>query len=257
MSDSASGNEEADVAGRPLFQVLHSTGNPWLESLLPAVLGVTSTASYRTVFLGSSFAVSAERIVTARHVATALDECWQHTRNEPIENRALAAALYLPESLLIQIEAVDLFDRDNNVAPDLALAQLALPPKENTDLRRMQFLKLSSQPITEGDEVTFVGFAHAEDSAAMIGGAEVFTSEGQLLAVTTVVAEICERIPHIPAPVFRMDCRMQGGMSGGPIFRRGTNEVVGVCARGLNGVEGNDYCYGSIIHPYLPWLTQP
>jgi hypothetical protein len=54
-----------------------------------------------------------------------------------------------------------------------------------------------------------------------------------------------------------MECEMSGGMSSGPTFRRGTNEVVGVCARASVGVKGDNYRYGPIIAPLIPWLLQP
>jgi hypothetical protein len=121
----------------------------------------------------------------------------------------------------------------------------------------MKFLEISSIPVTEGEKVTLVGYTHSEESSFIKEGTEVFASAGQLSAIHSTVTEVNDAISHISAPVFRMDCEMFGGMSGGPIFRQGTSEVVGVCVRGTVDAEGGEYCYGLAIAPFLNWLKQP
>lgn len=250
-------NENPDDTNKPSLEIIYSTGNAWLESLMPMVHEVSSTASYESVFVGSSFGISADgRIVTARHVASAMADYWNQTRWEVVSKRAHATALYLPTQNLIQIYSLTLFD-EGDTGPDLAYGQLALPAGSQGELREMKFLELSPRPVTEGEKVTLVGYTHPEESSFIKKGTEVFASAGQLSAVHAVVAEVNDAISHISAPVFRMDCEMFGGMSGGPIFRQGTSEVVGVCVRGTVDPQGDEYCYGLAIAPFLSWLKQP
>lgn len=250
-------DEDSDATGKPSLEIIYSTGNAWLESLMPMVHEVSATASYESVFVGSSFGISADgRIVTARHVAGALANYWNQTSWEVVSNRAHATALYLPTQDLIQIYSLTLFD-EGDTGPDLAYGQLALPAGSQGELQEMKFLEMSPRPVVEGEEVTLVGFTHPEESSFIKEGTEVFASEGQLSAIHAVVTEVHDAISHISAPVFRMDCEIFGGMSGGPIFRRGTSEVVGVCVRGTVDAQGGEYCYGLMIAPFLTWLTQP
>ncbi|MDQ6945275.1 MAG: hypothetical protein M3256_03155 [Actinomycetota bacterium] len=82
-----------------------------------------------------------------------------------------------------------------------------------------------------GELVTMVGYAHL-GGLVDVDEVEGAFKNGQLTAITGEVTQVLPSVPQIPAPVFNLEKELPGGMSGGPIFRTGTNEVVGVCARG-------------------------
>jgi hypothetical protein len=175
---------------RPSLEIIYSTGNSWLESLMPMVHEVSSMASYESVFVGSSFGISADgRIVTARHVASALAKYWNQTSWEIISKRAHATALYLPTQDAIQIYSLTLFDEgEGDAGPDLAYGQLALPAGSQGELQEMKFLRMSPIRVTVGEEVTLVGYTHETESSFIKEGTEVFSSEGQLSAIHAVVS---------------------------------------------------------------------
>ncbi|MEU4239701.1 trypsin-like peptidase domain-containing protein [Actinoplanes sp. NPDC026619] len=231
----------------------------WLTSLLPVVLSLSSSASYAYGFVGSSFVTTSDGcLITANHVAEELHDIWWETRSSPVSERGMPGALYVPTSKPFLIPILDLktFRNAAGAATDLALGLLALPAGPNNDLREMQSLGFSGTPVKVGDEVTMVGYLHGGESVNE--GAQVITTGGALAAIPTVVTRMHDEVPGIPAPVFEMPCLMPGGMSGGPIFRTGTNEVVGVCSRGVSASDENPpYCYGSTIQPLLPLLDPP
>ena len=220
---------------------------------LPCVVGPLRAASVRT-----HAELSACVLITANHVANELHDIWWRTRssgNGPY--RARPGALYIPttQPYLISILDFQAVRNSEDVPTDLAWGALALPAGPSSELRQMQTLAFSGAPVKVGDEVTMVGYLHEGESVDET--AQVIDAGGALAAIRTCVTRVHDRIPNIPAPVFEMSCIMPGGMSGGPIFRTGTNEVVGVCSYAPAGEGFEPYCYGSAIQPLLPLLDPP
>jgi hypothetical protein len=235
--------------GQASFEVLNDSGTgPWLASLLPMVHQLSVSASYESVFVGSGFVTSADgNFVTARHVAVELLKYWDYTRKE-----AVPAALYVLDTYLIQISGLNLPPEDPKPS-DLATGKLALPAGPNGELQQMPFLEPSREPVKVGDRVTMVGHARLTESVLMDDAKGSFSNVGQFTAITDIVTEVLPSVSNINAPVFKLECELPGGMSGGPIFRESTYEVAGVCAYGLVTDDDESYCYGSMLDP----LWQP
>lgn len=246
------------VAGTSSFEVLHDAGNgAWLTSLIPFVHQISATASYQSAFIGTCFVTTPQgHFVTARHVVEGAWKWWTATNyDSTVGNWAAPCALWMPGAYLIQIAALTILG-DQSGGPDLAWGQLLLPSGPNLELTRMPALNFSDAPVEVGEQVTMVGYALADDRMDIDEAEGVFNGVGRLMAVTGEVTEVLDSVPQIPAPVFKLEQEMPGGMSGGPIFRTGTNEVVGVCARGLVTEDGGHYCYGSAVTPLLPYLAR-
>jgi hypothetical protein len=138
---------------------------------------------------------------------------------------------------------------DENVISDLASGQLKLPA---THLDRgLPYFELSRDPVVVGEEVVAIGHALVPGQTFADGG--LFTITGGLTMLHEPVVETYDKWTNLPASVFRLDCEMPGGMSGGPILRSGTGEVVGVCAYALgpDSKEHEPYCYGSMLTPLM------
>src|SRR5882757_1327773 len=237
--------DEPIVAGKALFELLHDGGNSgaWLASLIPFVHQVFATASYQSVFIGTCFVTTPEgHFVSARHVVEEAWKLWTGTNHDSaVGNWAAPGALWMPGPYLVPVAALTMLG-DEDVGPDLAWGKFFLPYGPSDELTRMPALSFSDSSVQVGEQLTMVGYT-ADDEVIDVSESDgAFAGIGRLMAVTGEVTEVLDSAPQIPAPVFKLEEEMSGGMSGGPIFRTGTN-------------DGGHYCYGSAIDPLLPYLA--
>jgi hypothetical protein len=221
----------------------------FLRTLLPAVLALFVADEYEAVYVGSGFTVdTVGTFVTARHVAAELRDQEDRTYHAA---RPSALLMQPTGGGLVPITSLNM-SPDSNITSDLASGLLDVS-KLNIE-GSVPFFKLSRDPVEVGQDVVAVGHAYipgqtfATDCAVSRG---LFTVTGGLAMLHEPVVETYEKWTNLPAPLFRLDCQMPGGMSGGPIIREDTREVIGVCAYGLGlGAENHKpYCYGSMLRP--------
>jgi hypothetical protein len=231
-----------DPSEKYSFEVLQKS---WLglESLVSCVLALFPVTTDEAVYIGSGFIVAPDvQFVTARHVASELAENDRQTYGE-----ARACALLVGDVVggLVQITRLNM-DPEASVNSDLATGQLDMSAIQS----RPAYLQLSSEPGRVGEAVSALGHAYLPGQT-FVNEAGVFSMEGQLTVVRSPIAQVLEKRPNLPAPSFLLEQEMPGGMSGGPIIRDATGEVVGVCSYGLalNTGEHDPYCYGSGLGP--------
>ena len=233
--------------GMYTFEAMGGTEDAsWLEEARPGILALFSIFKGQAIYVGSAFMIDGiDQFATARHVAESLRNYDEETYHE-----ANACALVTgPNGGLVGILRLNM-SPDENITSDLATghldrAMLTAP---------LPYFQLTDVPVVVGESVTAIGHAFMPDEVIpLVNG--VFSIEAQLRAIGSPVVEIHEKWTNLPSPSFMLNEEMPGGMSGGPIVRDSTGEIVGACSYGLvqNSGEHEPYCHGSMLGP----LWQP
>jgi len=75
-----------------------------------------------------------------------------------------------------------------------------------------------------------------------------FVLKAELKAIVTTVVGLH---PHgyaiLRGPAFEMAASLDRGMSGGPIVRVATGEVVGICSYGATTIDAEPYSFGGVL----------
>lgn len=220
-----------------------------LASLSGGLLVLLVHTAGEAVPVGTGFLINSEgRFVTAEHVAARLRDLVNTVHSEPIEVKAILPSL--PHLGAIPIKK--LWTRGEGVVEsDITVGTLRMPSGSSA----LPAFTVAEAWPTLGEVVIAVGFASmlvpdAHTSAMFELGAD------QTFLVTSVSHLYADGYVLVYGPVFEMQAAMPPGMSGGPILRGSTGEVIGVCSYGGTGEDEVPYCFGSVLRPERLQLVQ-
>jgi hypothetical protein len=197
----------------------------WPGDIMTCVLPLFAVTETQAKFVGSSF-MFRDRLVTARHVATELEELV----NKSYGVKAIACAIVLTpdgRSWRCRVPAIEAAS-DHYANSDVALCTIDIPDDLAAGYNLVS-LDVSRDWVNEGTEV--VAFGHTGiDRMIDLNDAGTLAEVLGLVRMEAVVTGSFTESMHIKAPCFEMAGPLPGGTSGGPIFELDTGRVVGVCS---------------------------
>lgn len=137
---------------------------------------------------------------------------------------------------------------------DIALMQLRLPRRRETgETLRMPQLKLGMRIPSEGEPCVGIGY-HAMDWKPATGAHthEVVQSYSASQGRIGTVHLMKRDDVLMKFPCFQTDCKLVGGMSGGPVFDGAYGSAIGIVCAGFEVPEGeNHISYASLARTSL------
>ena len=209
------------------FEIVSDTGgDEWFKEIFYCVFPLFSGNDEESNYVGTCFTISAGgQFVTARHVARELIKDWTDTYHG-----AYPAALFMTPvgNVLVPVKGFNL-SSDDEVSSDLATGQLDTRGSDGQPLP-VPFPQVSREvaqrPIVVGQRVACVGHTQTDEQAFIDPETGLFSRTGTLTVIYDEIVEVMDSRGNLPAPTFRLDREMPGGMSGGPIFDEETSELI-------------------------------
>lgn len=228
------------------FELEHIDGSTWPtppDALMARMLVLVAHTTNEAIPAGTGFLISGDgKLVTAEHVASRLKELVGEVRGEAIVVKALIPSAADGGAVLVRKLWTN---PEDDPRADITVGILSLPA--NAPL--LPAFEVAFEQLAVGETIMVLGFASMTqkmDSDAI----SAFVLNAELKGVlTTVMALHPDGCTNLRGPVFEMAAPMDPGMSGGPIIRVATGEVVGVCSYGSKAPEVEPYCFGSILRP--------
>ena len=216
--------------------------------------------------VGTCFAISSQGLViTARHViedALEIDDNGEKKDPDLWVGAVYAAELGLedlgevPDLLGGPLPAHKVHYSESH---DIALMQLNLPRRRETGgTLRMPQLKLGMRIPSEGEPCVGIGY-HAMDWKQATGphthdvAQSYSASQGRIGTVHLIKRDDV----LMKFPCFQTDCRLVGGMSGGPVIDGANGTVIGIVCAGFEVPEGEkQISYASLARTSLSLVLE-
>ena len=226
-----------------------------------SVMPVVAMKGQRLRGVGTCFAISTHGLVmTARHVledALELDDNGE--KKEPDQwIGVLYAAEPEPDSRNIPDLIGGLLPANNifySESHDIAVMHLNLPKNKTTgETIRVPQLKLGIEVPQQGEICVGLGY-HAMSWSQMTEGNhtyEILQSYSASQGIVGCVHHARRDSVNLHFPCFEIDCRFDGGMSGGPVIDAKNGNVVGIICSSFGNMDGKGHVsYASLAGPSL------
>jgi S1-C subfamily serine protease len=211
------------------------------DELMARMLLLVAHTAEEVIPVGTGFVISGEgRFVTAEHVASELKGLVRGVHGEPVAVKALILSTAHGGAVPVRKLWTNPEDDDQT---DITVGILSLPANEPL----LPAFEVASKQLARGERVLVLGCASISETDSDVES--TFSLYAEFMGVLTTVREVhADGYSIVPGPVFEMDAHMGPGMSGGPIIRLDTGQVVGICSSGSD-LDQDPYCVGSILRP--------
>jgi hypothetical protein len=214
-----------------------------LKTFMDSMLVLYTHTADEAAPVGTGFLISDDgKFVTAQHVLAEMKEDVDTAYGLAVEVKALLISGENGPALRVRKLWLN---SDEPGATDVTVGILAL----DSETPPLRGFKIADEPAVVGDEVAIIGFSGMPRIIKNQVGAGFYLEAGVKLVATRITKLHPTGYTHVRGPVFEMEGTIDGGMSGGPIVRLTTAEVVGIASYSPNIAGSAPYCFGSVVAP--------